>query len=399
MSKKKLAGIIVTCTVVAIVVIVLFIVKPWEGAPAAETYTLTTSVSPPEAGSVSPSGGEYESGVQVTLTATPASGYTFNYWDGSASGSSNTVTITMYSNQTINAHFKIAEPGLTPTPCQERAGTFEFEDGTILHASHIGFIDFPHLQGQDYDVPPVSAGYYPYVTLETDIHKYWIREDWLWVYGFVTDGENLIPSCSTSTNCPMGRPAFSLEFLTDDGLQYSGSLDDVVSFSPDCPPLSPANKYTCETEIGGLRATWVSWEGESHELPVMAIEFVEWHYAGPGFSWITPRYGWHQYDTIQAVASGSGTNTSSQYEFNHLSGVEFSRQYDASREAVFTMSDGGKLEVNIIPRGTWSEIKSEGLLFSFYSSHLPLGRFDERYRGILLYVPFEKVKSVHWESF
>ena len=40
-----------------------------------------------KAGSVSPSGGEYESGLQITLTATPASGYTFDYWDGAASGS------------------------------------------------------------------------------------------------------------------------------------------------------------------------------------------------------------------------------------------------------------------------------------------------------------------------
>lgn len=173
-----------------------------------------------------------------------------------------------------------------------------------------------------------------------------------------------------------------------------------MRFSPDCPPLvGAANDYTYETETGGLKATWVSWEGESHELPVMAIYFVEWEYAGPGFYWIDTSYGWHRYDRIQAVPSGSGADTASQYEFNHLSGVEFSRQYDALREAIFTMSDGGKFEVNITPQGTRSEIRSEGLLFSFYSSHLPSGRFDERWEGILLYVPFAEVRSVHWESF
>jgi hypothetical protein len=45
------------------------------------TYTLSVSISPTGAGSVYPTGGEYESGLQVTLTATPASGYAFDCWD------------------------------------------------------------------------------------------------------------------------------------------------------------------------------------------------------------------------------------------------------------------------------------------------------------------------------
>mgnify|MGYP001065928938 CR=1 FL=1 len=108
MSKNKLAGIIVACTVVIVVAIVLFIFKPWEGTPAADIYTLTTSVSPSGAGSVSPSGGEYESGVQVTMTANPASGYTFDRWSGSASGTTSTITVTMDSDKSITANFNTA---------------------------------------------------------------------------------------------------------------------------------------------------------------------------------------------------------------------------------------------------------------------------------------------------
>jgi hypothetical protein len=57
----------------------------------------------------------------VTLTATPASGYAFDYWDGAASGSSPTVTITMNSDKSTTAHFKAVEtptpkPTQTPTP-------------------------------------------------------------------------------------------------------------------------------------------------------------------------------------------------------------------------------------------------------------------------------------------
>jgi len=80
------------------------------GAP---TYTLSTSVSPSGTGSVSPPSGQYEEGSQATLTATPASGYTFDYWSGDASGSSATITITMDSNKSITAHFE-EPPDYTP---------------------------------------------------------------------------------------------------------------------------------------------------------------------------------------------------------------------------------------------------------------------------------------------
>ena len=132
MSKNRLAAIIVICTIAIIVAIVLFSIKPWERTPSVETYTLTTIVSPPGAGSVSPAGGEYESGEQVTLTASPASGYTFDYWYGAASGSSNTVTITMNSDKTITAYFE---------PLDDSQGPKELPPGSISWSEakyHIG---------------------------------------------------------------------------------------------------------------------------------------------------------------------------------------------------------------------------------------------------------------------
>jgi hypothetical protein len=107
MSKKKLAGIIVGCIIVVIVIVVITTLQ----APPTPAYTLSVIVSPSGAGSVSPAGGEYESGVQVTLTASPASGYTFDCWDYTTSGFTftNPVIITMNSNKTITAHFKVVE--------------------------------------------------------------------------------------------------------------------------------------------------------------------------------------------------------------------------------------------------------------------------------------------------
>jgi len=109
MSKGKKAGIIVGCIVVVIVAIVLFILKPWQGTPSVEIYTLTINVSPSGAGSVSPSSGEYESNAQVTLTASPASGYFFDYWSGDVSAIADVnaaaTTITMNSDYSITANF------------------------------------------------------------------------------------------------------------------------------------------------------------------------------------------------------------------------------------------------------------------------------------------------------
>ena len=127
MSKNKLAAIIIVCTIAIIAAIVLISVKPWE-----RTYTLSVSVNPLQAGSVSPSGGKYESGDRVTIIAIPASGYTFHYWGGAASGFAYIVTITMNSDKAITAYFKSTD---------DSQGTKELPPGSISWSEakyHIG---------------------------------------------------------------------------------------------------------------------------------------------------------------------------------------------------------------------------------------------------------------------
>lgn len=68
-------------------------------------YPLSISVSPSGSGSISPSGGNFDCGTQITLTATPASGWQFDHWSGDASGTSSTVTITIDSSKSFIAHF------------------------------------------------------------------------------------------------------------------------------------------------------------------------------------------------------------------------------------------------------------------------------------------------------
>jgi uncharacterized repeat protein (TIGR02543 family) len=49
---------------------------------------------------------------QVTLTATPKTGYLFVNWTGDATGTNPTVTLTMSANKTVTANFKSTSPNL-----------------------------------------------------------------------------------------------------------------------------------------------------------------------------------------------------------------------------------------------------------------------------------------------
>jgi hypothetical protein len=104
LSKKKLGGIIAVC-VIAVVVVVVIATRPTT------MYILNVSVSPSGAGSISPLGGEYESGVEVTVTASPASGYRFVNWTGDvdtvADVNAATTSITMNNHYSITANLAL----------------------------------------------------------------------------------------------------------------------------------------------------------------------------------------------------------------------------------------------------------------------------------------------------
>jgi len=97
------------------------------------TYGLSTNVSPYGAGSVSlsPSGGVYEEGTEVDVTATAASGYEFDHWSGDASGTSKTTTVTMDSDKSVTANFiEVAQPSEVELTTSVASG-----EGTITPSS------------------------------------------------------------------------------------------------------------------------------------------------------------------------------------------------------------------------------------------------------------------------
>jgi hypothetical protein len=73
--------------------------------PTPAIYTLNVTVDPPEAGSVSPMSGEYESGTDVTLIAEPIHGFALEEWSGDAYGDTTEFTVVMHSDKSITAKF------------------------------------------------------------------------------------------------------------------------------------------------------------------------------------------------------------------------------------------------------------------------------------------------------
>jgi len=104
------------------------------GGGQTPTYTLITNVV--GSGSVSPSGGTYDEGTVVTLSATPGTGYEFSHWSGSASGTANPINITMNSNKSVTANFtEVQVPTYTLTTNVVGSGSVSPSGGTYTEGT------------------------------------------------------------------------------------------------------------------------------------------------------------------------------------------------------------------------------------------------------------------------
>lgn len=99
-------------------------------AALAETFPLTVTVRPANAGSVEldPADGPYPSGTTVELTPQPAAGYDFAYWQGALTGSETPASLVMDSAKSVTAVFVKEACAVTSITTVTPA------DGTIVHA-------------------------------------------------------------------------------------------------------------------------------------------------------------------------------------------------------------------------------------------------------------------------
>ncbi|GAB2867598.1 beta strand repeat-containing protein [Hymenobacter ruber] len=79
-----------------------------QAAPA--NYSLTVNTVGSGTVTKNPDQPSYPSGTNVTLTATPAAGFTFTGWSGSATGSTNPLTVAVTANKNITATFTAVAP-------------------------------------------------------------------------------------------------------------------------------------------------------------------------------------------------------------------------------------------------------------------------------------------------
>jgi len=133
-------------------------------------YSLNTSIDPAGSGAVSTSGGSYDEGTSVLLTATPASGYRFDHWGGDASGNVTPVTITMNGNKNVTAVFvKVFTLTISVDPSEggivsPAAGTYDEGTTVTLNATPLSGYTFDHWGGD-------ASGTDPSITITMNGNK------------------------------------------------------------------------------------------------------------------------------------------------------------------------------------------------------------------------------------
>ena len=111
-------------------------------------YTLTASVrcigflycGQGEGGSVT-GGGTFASGTQVSLTATPSSGYNFSGWSNGST--TNPLTVTLTSNTSITANFQVIVNSYSLTVTAGEGGSVSSEGGEYEEGTEVTITAIP----------------------------------------------------------------------------------------------------------------------------------------------------------------------------------------------------------------------------------------------------------------
>ena len=94
-------------------------------------FTLSTNTNGDGSITLSPTGGTYDDGTVVTVTANPDNGQQFDGWSGDLNGTTNPTTITMSSNRSITATFSIETTTITSLLASGSDDAEEHADGFV----------------------------------------------------------------------------------------------------------------------------------------------------------------------------------------------------------------------------------------------------------------------------
>ena len=270
-----------------------------------QMYTLTINTE--GQGNTDPAAGthDYDEGTNVTITATPATGWQFVEWAGDATGTDLSVTITMDGNKTITAVFEeipvqtytltinIEGQGTT----DPAAGTHEFDDGesvTITATPASGW-EFIRWEGDATGASPSTS-----VTMDDDMTVTAVFEELpppTYTLTIVVDGDGTTdPAAGThgyhegTTVTITATPATGWEFIRWEGDATGTSPSTSVTMDADMTVTAvfeeiPPPTYTLTIVVEGEGTTDPAAgthdydDGES--VPITATpddgwEFVEW---------------------------------------------------------------------------------------------------------------------------
>lgn len=136
-------------------------------AKCTKEYSLDISVQPANSGTVnvSPGGGEYEEGTEVSLSPVPSSGYRFDSWSGSDASSVNNDRIVMSKDMMLTANFVLQHM------IRLKTGTGLNPGGEILFVAlseNVNYFDLTSDQKFNYDKTQadwyIDGGIIPFTT-------------------------------------------------------------------------------------------------------------------------------------------------------------------------------------------------------------------------------------------
>ena len=251
-----------------------------EPEPAATQYTLTVSAS--EGGTVSTEGGTYEEGTEVSITATANEGYRFIGWEGNDI-TSESLTITLNSNQTLQALFELI-PIYTLTVTTSEGGEVSTEGGE-------------YQEGTEVEVTATPNEGYEFVGWEG------------------SDETSSELTFSINSNLDLS-PIFQI-IQTDESLFYSSG--DIVPIEPIIFYDRELEVYTIKLivagDIGGQQAVPDIWVYKTAQVFKLLMdkdaEGIDSDSQLNMIKTLKGEIGWHQgYPTGQRIARGGGAEYS-----------------------------------------------------------------------------------------